>query len=169
MLFQDTGASVSGLFQVDSNTGVFSTASTLDRDTATGGYEYYDVTVTAADLGTGPLSVTRVIRISVSDYNDQSPVCSQTPFTTSINENVANGYAVVTIAATDADEASPNNVLTYSVTGGNGSSLFVTGSSTGAITTSGIIDYETANTYQLKVGLFKTYLTSAGCRMENTR
>ncbi|MFM9966752.1 MAG: Calx-beta domain-containing protein [Planctomycetaceae bacterium] len=65
-----------------------------------------------------------------------------------INENSANATVVGTVVATD-----PGDVLTYSITGGNGLGGFAINSATGQLTVanSAVLDFETTPTFLLTV------------------
>ena len=147
--FKENGAPVSGLFQLNGNTGILSTSNAMpDRDTD---YEYFDITIRAEDQGSPSRSTDRVIRVGLTDVNDNAPVCTQSTFSGSVDENVATGSSVLTIGATDSDVTSTNNVITYTLTGGSGSSVFTVGSSSGIISTASSIDYEGVKNYDIKV------------------
>ncbi|TRY86763.1 hypothetical protein DNTS_008300 [Danionella cerebrum] len=54
----------------------------LDREAIA----YYNITITAKDLGTPPLSATVVVGIVVLDINDNDPIILNLPFNTSVSE-----------------------------------------------------------------------------------
>ena len=67
--------------------------------------------------------------------------------TFSVAENAANGTAVGTVAATDAD----GDDLTFAITSGNLGDAFAINAGTGAITVAGTLDHETTSVYTLTV------------------
>lgn len=71
--------------------------------------------------------------------------CSQ-----QINENESSGTAIVTVSATDGDSGS-SGTLTYSIASGDGIGSFSIDSSSGAITTTAVLDYETKYIYYLVI------------------
>uniref|UniRef100_UPI001445C6EA protocadherin alpha-9-like n=1 Tax=Epinephelus lanceolatus TaxID=310571 RepID=UPI001445C6EA len=98
----------------------------LDRESSA----EYNISITATDEGSPPLSSTSVINVHVSDVNDNKPLFTENiinvldvndnfpAFTkplykTSITENVPVGTSVITVTATDADEG-PNGEISYS-------------------------------------------------------
>lgn len=85
-------------------------------------------------------------------YND-SPVASDASF--SVSENVSAGTSVGTVSATDPE----NDALTYVITAGNGGGEFAINGSTGEITTTTALDYETVNQYMLTVEVSDGELT----------
>lgn len=89
------------MFGIDATSGVLSTlVDTLDRDTATGGLAYYDVTVIATDGGTPAQSSTVVVRVGLTDDNDNTPVFAQNSYTLTIAESTAAGISLQTSETT---------------------------------------------------------------------
>ncbi|WP_346190072.1 cadherin domain-containing protein, partial [Rubritalea halochordaticola] len=74
------------------------------------------------------------------------PVAVDSTF--SVSENAAAGTSVGTVSATDPDTG---DTLAYSITAGNGGGEFAINSSTGEITTTTALDYESATQYVLTV------------------
>ena len=105
----------------------------------------FDLTVEATDPGglTGRAKVT----VTVDDRNEQPRVYDQT---IEVPENSPVGKRVGSpIVAVDADE---DDTLRYSVTGGDGASIFDVGSCDGQVSIKKAeVDYETQKTYTLKV------------------
>ncbi|KAJ1128071.1 hypothetical protein NDU88_006458 [Pleurodeles waltl] len=77
----------------------------------------YNITITATDRGTPPLSKTKTISLSISDINDNSPVFEQKSYTTYIIENTVPGASIFSVKATDLD-SKENARVTYSITEG---------------------------------------------------
>ncbi|XP_052364215.1 protocadherin alpha-3-like isoform X22 [Oncorhynchus keta] len=82
----------------------------LDRETAS----QYNVTITAKDEGTPPLSSTSVITVEVSDENDNAPHFSENVINVYVKENSPIGDVIKTVSAVDAD-VSENSQVTYSL------------------------------------------------------
>ncbi|XP_031654433.1 protocadherin alpha-8 isoform X8 [Oncorhynchus kisutch] len=82
----------------------------LDRETAS----HYNVTITAKDEGTPPLSSTSVITVEVSDENDNAPHFSENVINVYVKENSPIGDVIKTVSAVDAD-VSENSQVTYSL------------------------------------------------------
>ncbi|KAJ8371735.1 hypothetical protein AAFF_G00302820 [Aldrovandia affinis] len=104
----------------------------LDRESAS----QYNITITATDEGTPPLSSTSVITLHVSDVNDNAPRFPEpgSVNTDSIPYPAEAGYFVAKIRAVDADSGY-NALLSYHIAEPKGSSLFRIGTSTGEIKT----------------------------------
>ncbi|XP_049331035.1 protocadherin gamma-A11-like [Astyanax mexicanus] len=74
----------------------------------------YNIEITATDLGTPPLSSTKMINVELVDINDNSPVFIQSPYTFYITENNKPGGSVFSVSAVDADEGD-NARVSYSI------------------------------------------------------
>lgn len=112
----------SELFSVHSSSGVVSSVEVLDFESVSG----YTLTVRASD-SYGGVAVTSLY-VNVVNQND-GPAFVGTPYSASVNENVAIGSTVISLTATDQD----GDFLTFSLTGSND---FTIGTSNGIITTS---------------------------------
>ena len=112
------------------------------------GLDYEDVnqhtlTVRVSD-GNQYVEVDQVI--NVSDGND-APIFDEGRSAISIAENGSSGEQVQVVKATDADD----DTMTYSIIDGNTGNKFAIDSSTGIITTTGALDYETTTSYTLTI------------------
>ncbi|XP_029113088.1 protocadherin alpha-8-like isoform X7 [Scleropages formosus] len=83
---------------------------TLDRERVS----QYNVTITATDEGTPPLSSTTVITVHVSDVNDNAPRFPDSQINVYLKENSPAGTLIHTVSANDAD-SSENAQVTYSL------------------------------------------------------
>lgn len=90
------------------------TSAFLDRETISS----YNVTVSAVDGGTPPLSSQMTFKVDVADVNDNPPRFEQTSYTVYITENNAPGSPLCVVKATDAD-AAENARITYTVLNDN--------------------------------------------------
>ncbi|MBC6427265.1 MAG: cadherin repeat domain-containing protein [Ekhidna sp.] len=104
----------------------------------------YTLTITVSD---GELSATADITINVTDVNEAPTITPEQTF--SLAEDAANGTAVGTVQAADEEE----DDLTFTIASGNTGNAFAINASSGAITTAGTLDFETAPTYTLKVSV----------------
>ena len=93
-------------FAISAGTGELEVAGTIDYETT----PTYTLTVQVSD---GMMLATAAITINVMNVNDNAPTIAAQIF--SIAENAANGAAVGTVTATDAD----GDALTFSITSGN--------------------------------------------------
>lgn len=90
------------------------TSAFLDRETI----KSYNVTVSAVDGGTPPLSSQMSFMVEVADVNDNPPRFEQTSYTVYVTENNAPGASLCVVKATDAD-AAENARITYTVISDN--------------------------------------------------
>ncbi|NXX40436.1 PCDA2 protein, partial [Tricholaema leucomelas] len=87
----------------------------------------YEVEVRAEDGGKPPLRARRVVRVAVSDVNDNAPAFSQAVYTVVARENNAAGAELARLWARDPDEAE-NGRVSYSLwEGGAGASVWSVG------------------------------------------
>nr|XP_033783548.1 protocadherin alpha-C1-like [Geotrypetes seraphini] len=75
------------------------TDGSLNRETVSG----YNITVIATDFGSPPISVSKIIRVEVSDVNDNSPRFSKSSLDVFVAENNLPGSLLCTVSAFDAD------------------------------------------------------------------
>lgn len=106
---------------------------------------FYLLTVTASDTNGGLAQTT--LNVTVVDQNDD-PAFVSAPFTAQVDENLVSGSTVLKLTATDQDVG---DSLTFSIAGTNSAHFAV--SSTGLITTTQSLDYETVNTYSLNISV----------------
>ena len=121
----------SELFSVHSSSGVVSLVEVLDFESVSG----YTLTVRASD-SYGGVAVTSLY-VNVVNQND-GPAFVGTPYSASVNENVAIGSTVISLTATDQD----GDFLMFSLTGSND---FTIGTSNGIITTSQVCIFSHKN------------------------
>ncbi|KAM3866651.1 protocadherin alpha-2-like [Diretmus argenteus] len=123
----------------------------LDRERAS----HYNVTITATDEGTPPLSSTDVITVHISDVNDNAPRFSGTSIDVYVKENSPVREIIKTITADDAD-IDENAKLTYSLYDSSPKNLPISSvvninSETGDIISLQSFNYEELKTFQFKV------------------
>ncbi|XP_074068866.1 protocadherin gamma-A10-like isoform X14 [Macrotis lagotis] len=108
--------------------------------------------LTASDGGDPVHSGTVQVRVTVLDANDNAPVFTQSLYSMSIPENVPRGTLLLTVNATDPDEG-VNGEVTYSFRRQNEKKLqiFHVNAKTGEITTTGDLDYEKSNFYEIEI------------------
>ena len=101
-------------FTIDAGVRQISTSPVADID-----YELqpnYVLVVKATDEGTPVKSSFCIVKITVTDLNDNDPVFNPFDFKTSLDENMATGTNVTPVYATDADSGA-NALLTFSIVG----------------------------------------------------
>ncbi|XP_021265913.1 protocadherin alpha-C2-like isoform X8 [Numida meleagris] len=89
------------------------TQGNLDREKAAA----YNITVTATDSGSPPLSSQKVIHVVISDINDNPPLFEEPVYSVYVPENNPLGVLLCTIKATDPDVAE-NAYISYSLLDG---------------------------------------------------
>ncbi|XP_054698176.1 protocadherin gamma-C3-like isoform X5 [Grus americana] len=75
------------------------TKAALDREKAS----EYNITITARDSGSPPLSAVKQILVQVSDVNDNAPKSSQDSYDVYVLENNVPGIPILNVSATDPD------------------------------------------------------------------
>ncbi|XP_066446735.1 protocadherin gamma-B1-like isoform X5 [Eleutherodactylus coqui] len=78
----------------------------------------YNITIQASDKGFPELTSRKVIKLDVSDINDNAPVFEKLIYTTFIIENNSPGASIFTIQARDLD-SDDNAKITYSIVAQN--------------------------------------------------
>uniref|UniRef100_A0A672SCL9 Protocadherin gamma-C3 n=1 Tax=Sinocyclocheilus grahami TaxID=75366 RepID=A0A672SCL9_SINGR len=96
------------------------TSAFLDRETIPS----YNVTVTATDGGTPPLSSSMTVRVEVADVNDNPPRFEQTSYTVYVLENNVPSAPLCVVKATDPD-AGENARITYTILNDNNHGISV--------------------------------------------
>ncbi|XP_076149213.1 protocadherin alpha-3-like [Alosa pseudoharengus] len=120
----------------------------LDRENIS----VYNVTITATDEGTPPLSSSSIITVDVADVNDNAPRFTESVLNVYIKENSPVGVVMTTVSASDAD-TNENGQITYSVldSGAPISTLVNINSMTGDLTCLQSLNYEEIKTFQFRV------------------
>nr|DBA30669.1 TPA: hypothetical protein GDO54_006624 [Pyxicephalus adspersus] len=114
----------------------------------------HELILTALDGGNPVRSGTAVIRIIVTDVNDNFPIFSQEIYKVSVNENIPVDTTIISVNATDKD-AGTNGQITYSFSKTSGnvhpSGLFSIQPKSGDIKINKKLDYEVTKNYELSV------------------
>ncbi|XP_026165849.1 cadherin-23 [Mastacembelus armatus] len=118
----------------------------LDRETTA----FYNITVTARDLGTPSRNSSVVVGVLVLDINDNDPVLLNLPFNTSVSEGAAIHTSVARVQAQDADSGR-NALLTYNITAGNQDGAFYINDRTGVVQVNRPLDRERVAEYILTI------------------
>ncbi|ROK15721.1 Cadherin-23 [Anabarilius grahami] len=118
----------------------------LDRETIA----YYNITITAKDLGTPALSATVVVGIQVLDINDNDPILLNLPYNTSVSEGAPIHTSITQVRAQDSDSGR-NALLTYSITAGNTDGAFYINETSGVVHVNRPLDRERMAEYSLTI------------------
>ncbi|XP_048088460.1 protocadherin beta-16-like isoform X39 [Alosa alosa] len=127
------------------------TTAELDRELISD----YNVTITATDEGSPPLSSSKTIRLSVSDVNDNPPVFEHQSYSAYVTENNKPGSSVCSVTARDPDWRQ-NGTVFYSllpseVNGFPVSSYVSINGDTGVIHAVRAFDYEQFRCFKVQV------------------
>uniref|UniRef100_A0A672TDT4 Cadherin domain-containing protein n=1 Tax=Sinocyclocheilus grahami TaxID=75366 RepID=A0A672TDT4_SINGR len=108
--------------------------------------------LTAVDGGNPQRSGNMKIEVNVLDANDNAPVFNQSVYRATVEENSSKGTYITTVNASDADSGT-NSLISYSFANfkGNINGIFKIDDKTGAITLSGVLDYEKARKYEIDI------------------
>ena len=144
-----TSGNTNAAFAIDSSSGELSVATSAELD-----YEStasYTLELSVSD-GVNTASA-ETVTINVNDLNDNTPVITAAQ-SFSIDENSANGTAIGTVVATDAD-TSPTTYQDWSITSGNTNAAFAIDSSSGelSVATASELDYESTASYTLALSV----------------
>ncbi|XP_078660403.1 protocadherin Fat 4-like isoform X2 [Branchiostoma floridae x Branchiostoma belcheri] len=133
------------VFSIDNTTGQITTTGQLNREQMAG----YNITVMATDMGSPARNTTALVTVSVEDINDSPPVFSNSSFEVYIGESVRIGSPVFLLSATDPDSGPLNNLVYYSITGGNDDDTFFVETQLGTVKTAARLG--SVDTYTLSV------------------
>ncbi|XP_060542585.1 protocadherin gamma-B5-like isoform X6 [Pantherophis guttatus] len=123
----------------------------LDREKAS----QYNITITAIDKGTPPLSANKTILLQISDMNDNAPAFEKASYSIYVPENNLSGASIFQIQAFDPD-VDQNSHITYSILTSNIEELPISSYisihfETGIIYAQRSFDYEQFREFQLQV------------------
>ncbi|KAK9403753.1 protocadherin gamma-A6 [Crotalus adamanteus] len=115
----------------------------------------YNLTLTATDQGTPPLSTDKTILVPISDINDNPPAFEKPSYVTYIPENNPSGTSIFQVKAFDPDLGN-NAQITYSMINSNIKNLPLSSyvsinSETGTLYAQRSFDYEQLRDFQLQV------------------
>ncbi|XP_064829048.1 protocadherin gamma-A11-like [Oncorhynchus masou masou] len=115
----------------------------------------YNITITATDEGSPPLSSSKSVQLSVADVNDNPPVFEEQSYKAHVTENNKPGSSVCSVTARDPDWRQ-NGTLIYSLLPGevNGvpvSSFVSVNGETGVIHAVRSFDYEQFRSFKVHV------------------
>uniref|UniRef100_A0A3P9MBZ2 Cadherin domain-containing protein n=1 Tax=Oryzias latipes TaxID=8090 RepID=A0A3P9MBZ2_ORYLA len=115
----------------------------------------YNITISATDEGSPPLSSSKTVHLSVADINDNPPVFEEQSYSAYVSENNQAGYTLCSVSARDPDWRQ-NGTVIYSlldaeVNGAPVSSYVSVNGDTGLIHAVRSFDYEQLRSFQVQV------------------
>uniref|UniRef100_A0A8C2HZ02 Cadherin domain-containing protein n=1 Tax=Cyprinus carpio TaxID=7962 RepID=A0A8C2HZ02_CYPCA len=115
----------------------------------------YNITITATDEGSPPLSSTKNIHLTVADVNDNPPVFQEQSYRAHVQENNKPGSSICSVSATDPDWRQ-NGTVVYSLlssdlNGAPVSSFLSINGDTGVIHAVRSFDYEQLKSFKVLV------------------
>ncbi|XP_063353604.1 protocadherin gamma-A12-like isoform X26 [Pelmatolapia mariae] len=127
------------------------TTGQLDRELVSD----YNITITATDEGSPPLSSSKCVQLSVADINDNPPVFEEQSYSAYVSENNKPGSTLCSVSARDPDWRQ-NGTVVYSLLAGevNGapvSSYLSVNGDTGVIHAVRSFDYEQFRNFKVHV------------------
>uniref|UniRef100_A0A8C5BJY5 Cadherin domain-containing protein n=1 Tax=Gadus morhua TaxID=8049 RepID=A0A8C5BJY5_GADMO len=127
------------------------TTEKLDRELVS----EYNITISATDEGSPPLSSVKVVHISIADVNDNPPVFEEQSYSSYVPENNKPGHSLCSVKANDPDWRQ-NGTVIYSLLPGevNGapvSSYLSVNGDTGVIQSVRSFDYEQFRSFKVYV------------------
>ncbi|XP_061090049.1 protocadherin gamma-A11-like [Conger conger] len=127
------------------------TTSELDRELVSD----YNITITATDEGSPPLSSSKTVQLSVSDVNDNPPLFDEQSYSAYVTENNKPGTSVISVRARDPDWRQNGTVfyslLSSEVSGVPVSSFLSINGDTGVIHSVRSFDYEQFRNFKVQV------------------
>ncbi|XP_069642221.1 protocadherin beta-6-like [Haliaeetus albicilla] len=114
---------------------------------------FYNLTVIASDQGQPMLSTALNLTVIIDDVNDNPPVFSSSRYEVSVPEDKVLGRALLTVSATDLD-AGANALVKYRIFSQQpptASPVFLVNLTTGQLSLSQQLDYETIKQFEVEV------------------
>ncbi|XP_063740900.1 protocadherin-18a isoform X1 [Eleginops maclovinus] len=121
----------------------------LDREVRSG----YELQYTASDRGVPPRTGSTLLKISVTDSNDNSPIFDKSSYVINLPENAPVGTLIIDLNATDADDGN-NAKIVYSFSSHVSPKIMETfkiNPDSGRLTLIRRVDYEAVNSYDIDV------------------
>ncbi|MEQ2195050.1 hypothetical protein XENOCAPTIV_006726, partial [Xenoophorus captivus] len=128
------------------NVGKLVLCSSLDRETT----EYYELTVRVSDRGTPPLNSSSIIKVTVTDCNDNAPIFFSTEYHAQVSESSQTGTSLVQVSAWDPD-LGINGLVHYEIISGNSKGHLKLDPQSGLLVVNHTLDYEEDFKYILTI------------------
>ncbi|XP_056372740.1 protocadherin gamma-B1-like isoform X8 [Hyla sarda] len=120
----------------------------LDRETE----NMYELILTALDGGNPIQTGTTLLKVVVTDFNDNAPIFTQNVYKVSVKENISVNSTILQVSASDEDEG-VNAQITYSFSTMANDILqtFIINPKNGEIKTRSYLDYEATINYEISI------------------
>ncbi|XP_054634742.1 protocadherin-23 [Dunckerocampus dactyliophorus] len=118
----------------------------LDRETT----ESYVLTVSVSDRGTPALNSSAIVRVTVTDCNDNAPAFSSTEYHAQVSESSRVGTSLVQVRAHDLD-LGINGLLRYDIVSGDSRGRLKLDAQSGLLVVNATLDYEEDSRYSLTI------------------
>lgn len=135
-------------FDIDPRTGVIVTKQVLDHEET----KQFHLKVRASDNGTAPLSSEALVRVDVTDVNDNPPDFVSSQYEATLDERAKCGHIVIRIQASDPDTGDLNK-LEYKILSGNEGRYFNINQSSGIVSFSNVCRRNLEPFYNLTVAV----------------
>lgn len=135
-------------FHIDSDKGIILSKQRLDHEER----RELSFEVVATDTGVPAMSASAIVRVTVTDLNDNAPVFDQLTYKVTITDLLKRGEFVTIVSASDKDSSDMGR-LTYSIVGGNDKRTFVIGDASGIISLSSLRTPAFDPSYHLNVSV----------------
>lgn len=132
------GGNTEQAFKIDPQSGEIQTAKYLDRETI----PIYSLVVGGIDTGIPPQTGTTMVKIHVTDINDNGPVFDPSQVVGRVMENEPPNTKVMTLSAKDPDLPPNGAPFTYKLIGGKHRDYVKIDKHTGVVVTTKTIDRE---------------------------
>ena len=133
-------------FAIHPETGEIITLGGYDRETR----DEYDIIVLATDGGNPPLNSSTVVRVTITDENDNAPQFDQSEYSVTFPENQPSFSSILLLQARDSDIGS-NADLTYSIESSVPQNHFLINSTSGLLHSTVPLDREEIASYLVTI------------------
>ena len=144
LVYAISGGDDDSAFQVDMETGLLRVVGPLDRERRPG----YALNITVYDLGQPQRSASRLLKVIVTDVNDNPPRFERPVISVSIAETASIGTQVATLHTRDVDEGD-NSRVTYHLS--SDTPDFHLDAASGVLSVAAPLDRERRDFYELAV------------------
>jgi hypothetical protein len=147
ILTYSLGGTDAGAFNISGSSGAVTLKASADFETKSS----YAFNVIATDDGTGNLSDTKAVTLTITNRDESAPVITSSATATAISENSGASQVVYTASSTDTTDYIIGTT-TYSLKAATGDvGSFSINASTGAVTLTGNPDFEAKSSYAFTV------------------